>query len=100
MAIAQNKKDTKARSATNSAKEEESSPHKRSNAVPGGAYAMAGMPLETMEGFVAIAPVVTNDFYVRILNGEAVYRLPRFNLTDQHLEVGFHSSFSYSKSMQ
>ena len=60
----------------------------RAGATAGGAYSMAGMPLETMEGFVGVAPMVTNDFYVRILNGEAVYRLPRFNITMQHLEVG------------
>ena len=90
------KQDTKAHpkaNANKNKKKEEgeggsSHQHRRSGGVVGGAYAMAGMPLETMEGFVAIAPIVTNDFYVRILNGEGVYRLPRFNLTHQHLEVG------------
>jgi hypothetical protein len=42
------------------------------------------LPVEDMAAFVKLAPIITNNYYTRILGGEGVYRLPLGNVTKVH----------------
>ena len=45
----------------------------------------AKLPLDDWGAFVRMAHVITNNYYVRVLGGEAAYRLPLGNVTSDHL---------------
>jgi len=52
-------------------------------------YLHAPLPRHDWRSFVELAPIISNDYFCRVLGGEATYRLPLGNLTNGHLEAAF-----------
>ena len=52
-------------------------------------YLHAPLPRHDWRSFVDLAPIISNDYFCRVLGGEATYRLPLGNLTNGHLEAAF-----------
>jgi hypothetical protein len=58
-------------------------------------YLHAPLPRHDWPAFAALAPILCNEYFVRVLCGEATYRLPLGNLTSGHLEAALDALRSF-----